>query len=288
MTAGQGVHTGAMHPFRVVVVGTLLVALGTGQDNVAALVRDLGSPTAASRSSACVALAALGPKAAPAIPALSQALADELPEVRRAAGRALGKVGKAAIPRIKAALGDTSRASGAALAVGELGAEGASLVPEMLAIFQRGEGGSELSDNVTAACVAIGAPALPHLQKGMKRRGISGRCAEILRSMGEAAAPAAPALLELALDNTELPGARIPAFEALHAIGKAARAQAPKLLAFVCDGKQGVDMRGQAASALARIGHDDPAAASKALQPFANDPDEGFRKRVRAAIDALK
>jgi HEAT repeat protein len=256
--------------------------------DVAALLKQLVSKRTEDRLAGANGLATLGPKAAAAGSALANALADDDAMVRKAAGRALGSIGKAAMPRIKAAFGDTARASAAAVALGELGPQGAPLVPDLLAVFARGTGGAELSENAGAACIAIGAEAVPHLVKGLKERALATRAAELLREMRAVAAPAAQPLLDLALDRTHLPGSRSPAFGALGAIGKPARPLVPKLLAFVCDPKQEGGLRGQAVQAIGAIGSDDPAAVRAALQPFAADPDENFASRVRHTITALK
>lgn len=65
-------------------------------------VADLEGLAPVTRSTACYALAAMGPKAVKGVPALVKALADEVPAVRFPAAYALGEIGEAAVDAVPA------------------------------------------------------------------------------------------------------------------------------------------------------------------------------------------
>jgi hypothetical protein len=71
---------------------------------LSAWIADLKAPAPSSRNAAAYEIAGLGPAAAAAVPALIEALDDEIPAVRFPVTVALGEIGpaaEAAIPRLK-------------------------------------------------------------------------------------------------------------------------------------------------------------------------------------------
>ena len=71
---------------------------------LSAWIADLKAPAPSTRNSAAYEIAGLGPAAAPAVPALIEALDDEIPAVRFPVTVALGEIGPAAaaaVPRLK-------------------------------------------------------------------------------------------------------------------------------------------------------------------------------------------
>lgn len=71
---------------------------------LSAWIADLKAPAPVSRNAAAYEIAGLGPAAAPAVPALIEALDDEIPAVRFPVTVALGEIGpaaEAAIPKLK-------------------------------------------------------------------------------------------------------------------------------------------------------------------------------------------
>jgi len=71
---------------------------------LSAWIADLKAPAPSSRNAAAYEIAGLGPAAAPAVPALIEALDDEIPAVRFPVTVALGEIGpaaEAAIPKLK-------------------------------------------------------------------------------------------------------------------------------------------------------------------------------------------
>ncbi len=96
----------------IALVPLLFVACGkggSGKVNVAEKIEALKSPDLALRTDALADLAAAGPKAEPAIPALIPLLKDPDKDMRRLAAYALGEIGpkaKSAIPELKELLKD--------------------------------------------------------------------------------------------------------------------------------------------------------------------------------------
>lgn len=95
-----------------------------GKDVVPALIEAMRKPKA--RYWSCLVLAEIGPEAAAAVPALTEALKDEDPGCRLQAAVALGEIGpaaKAAVPALIAALEEKERSVnyGAAFALGRIG-----------------------------------------------------------------------------------------------------------------------------------------------------------------------
>lgn len=106
-------------------------------------VRDAGAGDTAARREALIALRAAGPKAQPAVPALTQALSDDDAEVRRYAAFALGSIGpgaKDAVPALVRGLEDREVGVQYACcyAVGQIGPDAQNAV-EVLKDLREGE-----------------------------------------------------------------------------------------------------------------------------------------------------
>lgn len=265
----------------------VLVGSAAAQDDVPALIRQLGDKESVVRVAAADKLAALGAKAAGAVSALGDRLADPEPAVARAAGLALGKIGKPAHARIRECLAKRPSVIGAVAAVEALGATGAQFVPDLLESFLNCDTNLLLRDSAVKAVNAIGAPAVPHLAKGTKVRAYSSDAAFLLGQMKLLAVPAIPELLSLAADRSELGGCRIEAASALGAIGKPARAAVPKLLALALDAKDDDEPRMAAVAAIGFIGSDDPKVAT-AIRPLASHENPAFAARAKATLRLLK
>ncbi len=108
----------------------LLPAPARGQtaDEIDRLIAQLGSEDAKAVNRAADALGAIGPKAASAVPALTEALSDEHEAVRMGAAAALGRIGPKAAPAVPAlteALSDEDEwvRGSASLALDEIGSD---------------------------------------------------------------------------------------------------------------------------------------------------------------------
>lgn len=156
------------------------------------------------RQAAAKALGRVGPSAAPAVPALAQALSDESPLVRLAAARALGEVGpgaRAALPPLVAVLvngtGEVRKAAAEALPRidGDWcgGAEAAAVLPALVArLKENGPRAAEAAD----ALALVGAEAAPVLARALAAddQGVGEAAAKTLGRIGPAALWAVPAL----------------------------------------------------------------------------------------------
>jgi HEAT repeat protein len=168
------------------------------------------------RLSAVTALGQIGPGAVNAVPALVQTLDDSSGQVR-AAAVALGKVGKAALPELVAALDAQQERVrlGAALALGHAGPDAEEAIPKLIGSLN--DSSPEVRAAAAAALGKVGKEALPPLIKAL---------------------------------NAKEDRVRLGAIEALGHLGPPARDAIPKLITFLDDG----DVRTEAMHALGRIG----------------------------------
>jgi HEAT repeat protein len=239
------------------------------------------------RLAAAESLGKLGPKAAKAAPALAKAMADKETPVADAAARALVKTGKPALPLIRAGLkeGETVRAT--MIAIAALGPNGAELTPDVVGAFKQFDGTAGLLEAAQSAVKAIGAPAVSALAEATKVRAISARAAELLRELGEAAAPAVPDLMALLTNKGELAYARAAAASAVGAVGKAARKHAPKLLEFAMDEREDGSVREAALRAIGDTGADDPRVAQE-IEKLLADKDARRAGFAKSVLEQLK
>jgi HEAT repeat protein len=242
-------------------------------------------------------LAGQGEKAAPAVPALIDALADEDAEVRARAGTALALVGEAAVAPLIKALKDRPDAVRieAARSLAQLGGRAKEAVPDLTAFVADGKADTTLRRECATALGALGpaaAPAVPALLAGladgpMPLRDASARA---LGHIGATTAEVVPALTR-ALRDRELP-VRCGAATALGQIGAPARGAVPELIILVQTTTLPDStpvavgaLRSAAAVALGQIGPD-AAAAALPLAEVMKDVNAGLPLR-RAAITAL-
>jgi HEAT repeat protein len=210
------------------------------------------------RERAAKAVLSLGPKGAPAVPALAKALKEDKVEgVRRASAQALGKIGpsaKAAVPALADALQDKSRivSNFSAQALGAIGSDAKEAVPALVATLNGAD-----KERHMGCVLALGhirhpdAKALLAL-KGAALNGppvLSGAASQALGKLGKAAVPA---LIEIA-QKKGIGGTT--ALEALATIGPDAKEAVPGLIKLLGDNR-GSGIRTAAADALGAIGPD--------------------------------
>jgi len=126
------------------------------EKSIRELVEDLKHPNDEIRANACHALAALGPKARPALNALIETLGDKEAYVRWSAAHAIGALGpeaKTAVPKLIAALRDQDVAvrRWAAHAIGKIGPDAKAAVPSLIGLLK-----DQDSDVRAYAAIALG------------------------------------------------------------------------------------------------------------------------------------
>jgi HEAT repeat protein len=131
----------------LLLLGTLgSSGLGCSGDRPADLARQLAGDDPLARREAARRLEQMGPEAAEAVPALTDALAHEDEAIRRLASHALGEIGpeaRAALPALTDALDDSRlpvRLT-AAMAVQRIAPESKAHVPVLIEAMRMGEGG---------------------------------------------------------------------------------------------------------------------------------------------------
>jgi len=192
------------------------------------LIELLGDESGQVRHEAAATLARIGPKAAAAVPELTAGLEDRDPAVRSEFLAALGAMGPAAgdaLPAILKSLADADYhvRYAASYVIGQLGPAAKEAIP----VLQRNVQGRDEFLQIISAWALV--------RVDPKREGLAGEClgpltralklpdshlrkeaVEALGLLGSAAAPAAPAIKELAHDPDE--AVRKSAAEALKAI----------------------------------------------------------------------
>lgn len=260
------------------------------QDDVKKLIDQLSAKGATERIAAAEALAKLGPKAADAGAALEKRLADKDVAAAKAAGLALGSIGRPAFPRIRAGLIGRDSCDAAVLAIGAAGADGAELIPDMLRMFAKAvpKDGTCIR-NAAEAMDEIGKPALPFLAEGMKQRGQSCAAADILGLMKDkkVVSSAWQALVDLAAKKAELSGSRGSAINALSALRALGGDAAPALIAIAADPKDDPGVRGQAINALGWIAQQDTA-AKNAVSKLVNDKEAVVAAKAKEVLPRFK
>lgn len=252
------------------------------KDALPALTAALDDGDAKVREAAAQAVGQLGPDA---VPALAGMLTHPDKYVRRNAVWGLGKLGplaKAVLRDLCAALQDQDprTASGAAQALGSMGADGADAVPA-LAEAMRGTN-IVLCRLAAKALSQIGRPALPTLITHLRHHDpfVRGEAAVALGWMGAAAAPAVMHLVEVMRARA---GARpVPAAKVGTGTPPTGVAPPPGEPPTTEDG-----CRASAAQALGRVGQ---AAASAApfLQMAAADPCPAVRQAAELSLRQVR
>jgi len=128
-------------------------ARAQSEEQIAALIRNLGSPKVRERRSAAVALGKMGGRALPAAKSLVQRLGDPDRSVRNAAVEALVSIGPKVFPELRAAFAhaDSNIRVQAAVVAGRMGRNALDLVPDLIRLH------ADRSEDVRAAATwAIG------------------------------------------------------------------------------------------------------------------------------------
>jgi HEAT repeat protein len=189
---------------------------------------------------AVTAIARLGPDAAPAIPKLIAGIdsrtapgvrpRDKAQTIQRSA-YALARIGDAAKPELLKALkgDDTGLRIGAAKAFAIIGSSAVEAVPGL--IENLGHNDPEVRAEMVEALVAIGKPAIPSLVSsvGWPDPKIRAGSARALGGIGADASEAAPALLKLASEDSEMP-VRAAALSVLPKLGLPQERSVPVLI----------------------------------------------------------
>ena len=162
----------------------LKAAQAEGQD-LKALYQAFDSDNPDVRRKAANELGKHGLEAAPAVPSLIEALADEDRSVQKAAVRALASIGKAAVPGLIKALADqrpTVR-EGAALALARMPDEAVPAIPALIHNLIDQDGNTRTAAEY--ALRRIGEPAVPELIKSRESGSeeIKGAAAAVLNKM---------------------------------------------------------------------------------------------------------
>ncbi|MFZ5832040.1 MAG: HEAT repeat domain-containing protein [Planctomycetota bacterium] len=177
------------------------------RDPLTELTPKLQSANAEERRAAAKAVGELGPRAAPAAPALVDLLGDKDRQVRRVACTALGQVqppADVAVPALKQALKDRYLAVriAAAFALQQIAPKGKDHVPVLTKAMRTGDGGVIVAVGEVGPRAAWAVPVLSQLLKD-QRAGIRRVAAEALGRIGPAAAPALPLLEAAATDPSD-------------------------------------------------------------------------------------
>ncbi|MFE6054247.1 HEAT repeat domain-containing protein [Kitasatospora sp. NPDC056446] len=261
-------------------IDRILSVLDPASAGLRAAQRALASGSARERIRAAGRLAAMGPRARSAVPALGALLDDPNETVRASAAEALGRIGHPADDTIARLLhvlrhGDYYDSWHAAQALARLGRRA---VPALLeAADYQGPGVSvHAGDHAQTALAAVRDPeAVPDLMA--EARAGNGFAIEALGEIGlPAAAPAVPLLVELLQDEDS-----IRHWHAIEALGRLGDASVvPALAAKLNDGDAWT--RAYAVTALGRIGGPD---ARPLVDPAVADPDARVRGAAVRAVD---
>jgi HEAT repeat protein len=200
------------------------------QDDVPALIKSLKHSKTDIRRAALRALARLGPAAAAAIPRLSACLRDEDAALRDEAARALVQIGPAAVPALMEALANPDREvrRQAAWAMKRLGATSPIAVPTLTRALKdpdpRVRKGAALA---LGALDAAAEEAIPALMEALKDNHLV-FCRLVASALAEIGPAAVPSLAAALADPDKY--IRREAAWALGQIGPAARMAVPALL----------------------------------------------------------
>jgi HEAT repeat protein/lysophospholipase L1-like esterase len=256
-------------------------------DDPKPLIAALKAPVAERRAEAARALATLGETAAPAVPALTVALADSSHVVRAAAAWALGNVGPAAAPAVPALIRllrdvDPFVRAGAAFGLGGVGEAAAGAAATL--IDRLDDPDERVRWRAADALAKVGldeASVEPLARLVQETTGLGrGHAAEALGRLGPAARSAVPELVAAASDSR--PDVRWRAIWALGRIGPAAAPAVPQLRAALAD----PDLRWRAADALGAVGTR-AIEARPELEALLTDPSSNVRWRAASALGAI-
>jgi HEAT repeat protein len=233
------------------------------KEEVAALVKQLKDNDPNKRIKAARALETIDPNAKEAIPVLIEALKDREQDSQSASiiGKALGRVGKPAVPALIEALGvtDGKVQAHAALALKQIGPDAKEAVPALVEVVK-----SSKEPAHTARLNAIAA----------------------LGKIGPAAKEAVATLIEATKDKQPLSAARLAAVASLGQIGPNAKSAVPTLIDLLGEEEtKAGPLRLEAARAIGLIGSEAGEEAASALVAVVGNKKLGPARIV--AINAL-
>ncbi len=246
----------------------------------------LEAPSSGARLAALWELQRMGPKAAPAVEALTRALRDAEPSLRAAAAEALAAAGPAAesaIPElVEAAMQDENKALRlqAVYALGAVAARADYVVPHLICVLRSAEGDLRLA--AIRALGALGTGAAVEKLIGLLTD-VDGNVAEeaalALGAIGPAARSAVPALLRMLRDGGYRPAG------AAYALGRIGRVDDRIVPALAMAMQHAVpDVREEAEIALRRIAPELVADLPRA--DAAPEGEQRIRRQVTAGIMA--
>ena len=198
--------------------------------NLADRIAALGDDAAAVRATAADELGMLGESAAEAIPQLIQALRDNYEPVRLNAAYTLGTIGEPAVPQLIEVLGDENGPT-RRMAAYALAAVGAPAVASLSEALEHTEEAVRIEASYALAQIGDSAEtAIAALIEHAKDEAVEVRryLAEAFGSIGPAASPAVPALIDM-LDNDDDKQVRFESALALAQIGPASSDAVPSL-----------------------------------------------------------
>lgn len=186
---------------RILAFGLCAIAVGCGAGKLETLETQLRDPNVETRLAAARSLGEMKADAAPAVPALIEAMQDVDVEMRRLCCQALGEIGKSPIGDSVAALAKQLESTewtvrlAAAFALQKIDPNSDLFVDEINKAMQRGEGGTIVAVGKMGPSAAWAVPALTELLHD-RRPGIRRIAADSLGQIGVAAAASEPALRE--------------------------------------------------------------------------------------------
>ncbi|MDZ4686181.1 MAG: HEAT repeat domain-containing protein [Planctomycetaceae bacterium] len=226
---------------------------GTAAPAVEALAGLAGDTQPTLQATVARSLGEIGEKAEVALPALATLAKSSVPNVRGQALLALGKFGRRAADQIELLQHSLKDAEApvrmaAAEALAAIGPAAAAAVPSLSEALKDAEG--SVTIRAAEALGRIGSPAVAALTKTLDDPHYGELALQTLATMGPAAKPALPRLLELLKQKDKLPQRELCL--AIAAIGADPRTAGPILRAAMNDA--GNPDRAAAAYALGRIG----------------------------------
>jgi len=242
----------------------------------------------------CLALMVAGSFAvATSVPELIKKLQSSDNEIRRAAAKELGELGKKAAPAVKAlikALDDSDRfvRRFAAQALGNIGPQAKEAVPRLAALLEEDQ--PQVREAAVRALAQMGSTGVPALSKALLNApsDVQERAIDIL---GKAGSEALPALIAFVGNNNFEATLRQKALEVVVSQGKQAHAAVPVLTTTIKTRDTNRLLRLDAIDALGKLAQVSDKASLTALQEIADDEksmDIQMKDRARAAIKAIQ
>lgn len=168
------------------------------KQSVRVLINKLRKGSEPERVAAAIDIGLLGSKGLKAVPDLLEAIVDGADLLRGEAARAVGRIGKKAVPKLRRTLqksrGDELRIA-ALQAIAKLGDEAIPLMPLMHKLWLRDR--IALSEAISATFVALGERSVPQMIKGVEDFAVRDKACRVLERLGKVGKPAIPALRKM-------------------------------------------------------------------------------------------